>query len=146
MRTYCNYSQDDWCSKLALAEFSYNNSAHETTGKALFILLYRYLPTLDARDSAPGRGATSADERIELLRTERQELAERLQKASETQKKYYDKKHTLIKFKIGDEVMLAAKNIKQLRPSKKLSDKYLGPFKVREVIGTHSQAYRLELP
>ena len=42
--------------------------------------------------------------------------------------------------------MLRAKNIKQLRPSVKLADRYLGPFTVLEVIGTHRQAYRLELP
>lgn len=42
--------------------------------------------------------------------------------------------------------MLRAKNIRQLRPSAKLADRYIGPFKVIEVIGTHRQAYRLQLP
>ena len=51
-----------------------------------------------------------------------------------------------MRFRIGDKVMLAAKNIKQLRPNRKLADKFLGPFTVREVVGGHSQAYRLELP
>jgi hypothetical protein len=41
--------------------------------------------------------------------------------------------------------MLSAKNIRQLRPNKKLSDKFLGPFTIREVVGAYVQAYRLEL-
>jgi len=42
--------------------------------------------------------------------------------------------------------VLVAKNIKQLRPNRKLSDKYLGPFEVELVVGDHRQAYRLKLP
>jgi hypothetical protein len=62
------------------------------------------------------------------------------------QKKWYDKKHTPKTFALGDKVMLLAKNIRQLRPSRKLADRYLGPFEVSEVVGTHRQAYRLKLP
>src|ERR1700679_3973355 len=39
--------------------------------------------------------------------------------------------------------MLAVKNINQAWPSKKLSDRFLGPFKVVEPVGP--QAYRLKL-
>lgn len=42
--------------------------------------------------------------------------------------------------------MLAAKNLRQLRPNRKLADKYLGPFCVKEAIGAHGQSYRLSLP
>ena len=101
-------------------------------------------PRSTLRTTSQEKEATSADERIEILRSERQELADKLRSAAESQKRHYDKKHTPIKFKVKDEVMLAAKNIKQLRPNKKLSDKYLGPFKVLETVGP--QAYRLQLP
>jgi hypothetical protein len=37
-------------------------------------------------------------------------------------------------FKKDDKVILLAKNIKQLRPSIKLSDKYLKPFDIIKVI------------
>ena len=57
------------------------------------------------------------------------------------QKKWYDKKHTLKTFALGDKVMLLAKNIRQLRPSRKLANRYLSPFEVSEVVGTHRQAY-----
>src|SRR5208282_5267120 len=32
------------------------------------------------------------------------------------------------------------------RPSAKLSDRYLGPFTVLDVVGTHRLAYKLKLP
>ena len=40
--------------------------------------------------------------------------------------------------------MLASTHLRQQRPNKKLSDRYLGPFKVTGMIG--GQAYELELP
>lgn len=47
-------------------------------------------------------------------------------------------------FKLDDKVWLETTNIKTDRPSKKLLAKRLGPFKVIEVISTHT--YRLALP
>jgi hypothetical protein len=46
-------------------------------------------------------------------------------------------------FSIRDWVMFASTYLRQQRPNKKLSDRYLGPFKVTGVIG--EQAYELEL-
>ena len=46
LRTYYNYRQDDWASKLALAEFTYNNSKHSTTRSTPFRLLYGFDPEL----------------------------------------------------------------------------------------------------
>lgn len=62
----------------------------------------------------------------------------------DSQAKYYNKKHQQREFQQGDLVLLSAKNLKQKRPSKKLSDKAIGPFRVRKRIGT--QAYHLWLP
>ncbi len=146
LRCYCNYAQDDWGPKLALAEFSYNNSVHDSTGKAPFYLLYGYVPEIDVEDTVPVEGDMAAQRRVEKLQDERKELTDTLRRAIESHKKHYDRKHAPMRFRIGDRVMLAAKNIKQLRPNRKLADKFLGPFTVREVVGGHSQAYRLELP
>ena len=55
--------------------------------------------------------------------------------------KYYNRKHTDKSYKIGDKVMLTLKNIRLRKSSRKLTDKYLKPFKVLEPIG--KAAYKL---
>ena len=45
---------------------------------------------------------------------------------------------------MGDKVLLSSKNLRTLRPSKKLSGKFLGPFEVIEKKGR--LAYKLALP
>ena len=47
-------------------------------------------------------------------------------------------------FEQGQEVLLAIKNIRVIRPSKKLSAKYLRPFKIIKLVGRNT--YRLDLP
>jgi hypothetical protein len=146
LRCYCNYRQDDWCSKLAMAEYAYNNSVHSTIGCSPFFAMYGYHPQLriDVEDDVPGGEAPAAKERAMAIEQEREVLSTQWRNAVEAQKKHHDKKHKPMRFSIGDQVMLSAKNIRQLRPSKKLSDRYLGPFSVTKVVGT--QAYELKLP
>ncbi|EGE03253.1 hypothetical protein TEQG_08625 [Trichophyton equinum CBS 127.97] len=64
-------------------------------------------------------------------------------KARDNQKKYYNRNHLLVSFDVGDWVLLNRKNLKIVRPTKKLDHKYLGLFQVLEKWG--SQAYKLKL-
>lgn len=145
-RCYCNYLQDDWVQKAPLAEFAYNNSVHSTTGMSPFFAMYGFHPNVPSsvRDDRPEGEVPAAREVAEKFESDGKELAERWQRAVAFQKKWYDKKHTPMHFSIGDWVMLASTNLRQQRPNKKLSDRYLGPFKVIGVVG--EQAYELELP
>ena len=145
-RCYCNYLQDDWVQKAPLAEFAYNNSVHSTTGMSPFFAMYGFHPNVPStvRDDRPEGEVPAAREVAEKFEIDGKELAERWQRAVAFQKKWYDKKHTPMQFSMGDWVMLASTNLRQRRPNKKLSDRYLGPFKVIGVVG--EQAYELELP
>ncbi|MBW0588801.1 hypothetical protein O181_128516 [Austropuccinia psidii MF-1] len=59
--------------------------------------------------------------------------------------KYADKNRTIPPyFQTGDKVRLSSKNIKITRPTKKLSETWLGPFEVLKKIENH--AYHLKLP
>jgi hypothetical protein len=49
-----------------------------------------------------------------------------------------------MEFKVGDQVLLSTKNLKLPGARKKLSARFVGPFQVRDLVG--SQAYRLALP
>lgn len=147
LRCYTNYRQTDWYDKLPLAEFTYNNSEHSTTRMTPFYALYGYHPDLrlhvqlDEETNIP-----EADLRIARVRDERGELEIRWRAAVEAQQRGYNRRHVAMTFAVGDEVMVNARHIRQLRQSKKLSDKYLGPFKVVTVLGEHKQAYKIELP
>jgi hypothetical protein len=54
-----------------------------------------------------------------------------------------DKKRKEVAYNPGDLVFLSSRNTKTTRPSKKLDDKILGPFKVLKAVGT---SYRFQLP
>ena len=46
-------------------------------------------------------------------------------------------------YKVGDRVWLSTKNIHTVRKLKKLDHKRIGPYRIKELVGS---AYRLELP
>ena len=86
----------------------------------------------------------AARERAQLLVHMRTELEARWREAVKTQAEYADRKMKPRRYAVGDMVMLSGKNIRTNRPSKKLDNKFYGPFKVLAVVGT--QAYLLNLP
>jgi len=62
-----------------------------------------------------------------------------LENKRELMKKYYDRTATeQHSIEVGDLVMLNAKNLSTKRPSKKLSPKPYGPFKVLEKKGSRA--------
>ena len=68
-----------------------------------------------------------------------------LERTREAMKKYYDKRATpQPDIDIGDLVMLNTKNIRTKRPTKKLTPRLYGPFKVLEKRG--NRAYKLDIP
>ncbi|MBW0555046.1 hypothetical protein O181_094761 [Austropuccinia psidii MF-1] len=74
-----------------------------------------------------------------------QVVKEELESAIRRFKKYADRNRAIPPdFQPGDKVWLASKNIKTTRPTKKLSERWLGPFEVLKKIGSH--AYHLKLP
>ena len=73
------------------------------------------------------------DEFVKSLTNAREEAKATIEKASECVKDNYDsRKWRSRDYKQGDLVWLEATNLKESRPSKKLSAKQYGPFKVLE--------------
>ena len=143
LRGYVNYLQDDWPEKLSLAEFSYNNSCHSSTGKSPFFSNYGFHPKFDIGKPefviSPG-----AENLVTRLTTIQSELKLQLAKAQESYKKFADKRRSDCKFKIGDSVWLLRKNIRTTRPCNKLDFKRLGPFKITNQI--NPVTFTLDLP
>jgi hypothetical protein len=144
LRSYCNESKNDWVRLLALAEFSYNNARHSTTGQSPFRAMYGYDPMLavQAEPSSANREVPATTDRLKEIARVRNQLEKRWNTAVKAQAKYYNNKHQPQTFNVGQWVMLSTKNIRFR--SGKLTEKFIGPFKVLDVIG--NQAYKLDLP
>jgi len=78
------------------------------------------------------------------MQTIHQQARQSLERTREAMGRYYDRKaKQQPDFKVGDLVMLNAKNIRTKRPSMKLAPKLYGPFKILEQRG--ELAYKLEI-
>ena len=143
LRIYCNYQQDNWSRLLPLAEFAYNNAPNVTTGVSPFFANKGYNPAISVypeRDLTSARAreyAVDLDELHAALRTTIAEAQVRYQRQAD--------KHRLPApdFKVGDQVYVRAEHIRSTRPSKKLSEKFLGPYTIIAQVGSHSFTLRL---
>ena len=144
LRSFSSYNQDNWVSLLSSAEFSYNNSFHASIQCSPFYANYGFNPIHSFHSVLPS-SVPAAEEHIHFLQSLHSELSSTLSRAVAVQKEFADRKRSPHPdLPIGSLVYLDARNIRTLRPSKKLDYKKLGPFKVLAQI--NPVAYRLELP
>ncbi|MBW0506000.1 hypothetical protein O181_045715 [Austropuccinia psidii MF-1] len=139
---YVSYHQDDWHTWLPLAEFAYNNAEHSSTKKSLFLTIYGRNPSFESiqisQDTPAGKVSTK-------LQSVQQVVREELQSAKKHFKKYADRNRTIPPdFQPGEKAWVATKNIKTTRTTKKLSERWLGPFEALKKFGSH--AYHLKFP
>lgn len=156
LRTYCNEEQNDWAALLPIAEFTYNNSVHSTTGTTPFRALYGKDPRItwddpavvDALKKRQKKLHPEFQPRLDRLLKVQGQIKERLLKAQAAQKKWYDQKHEEIYFVPGEKVLMSTKNLKLARPKKSLWPKYLGPLTVVENPSGHDgpNHYMLDMP
>lgn len=148
LRCYTNYQQNNWIDLLPSAEYAHSDTKHSVTGKTPFEMVLTYAPEFHMRlacdKPAPDGENQSARESAERSTEAVRKGRELWLKSQEAMTKYYNRKHKDKVYRVGDEVMLASKNIRMRKPSKKLADKFLGPFRVEATVGRN--AYRLTLP
>jgi len=143
LRTFVNYDQNDWYQLLPLAEHAYNNSATNAHKMTPFFANYGLHPKTEWMKEREAQNPGAAMY-VHGMQDIHQQAKQTLENTRESMKKYYDPKGTAHpNIEVGDLVMLNAKNIRTKRPSKKLSPKLYGPFKVLEKKG--SRAYKLEI-
>ena len=147
LRTFCNKEQSDWIDKLPMAEFTYNTSYHGTVKAAPAEVLMGYQP----RSKGHVKGqleafSPHAMERVRGLGELHDRTASLIASAQERQAHHYNKGREPKSFKEGDWVLISTKHLPLRRPTKKLTEKYVGPYQIQGVIGGHKLAYRLRLP
>ena len=144
IRIYCSYQQDDWHHLLPMAEFAYNNAPNASTGISPFFANKGYHPNISVRPEVDMRSDTARDFVVNLDELHNF-LREEITNAQTRYKEQADKSRMISpEYPIDSEVYVLAKHIKTTRPTAKFSEKYLGPFKVLERVGTHS--YKIQLP
>src|SRR5882724_2261025 len=101
LQVYCNYQQDNWSKLLPLAKFTYNNTLSATTGITPFFSNKGYHPNITIH---PKHNLASACTQVFV--TDLNEPHQQLR------------------------LHVKAHFFHMARPSKKLSDKFLGPYEV----------------
>jgi hypothetical protein len=143
LRIHCNYQQDDWSHWLPAAEFAYNNAENSATGATPFFANKGYHPELP---TFPDRLSTShaAHHFVTNLADVHARLRENLAITQQRTQTSADATRTPAPpLTLGDKVFLRAEFIRTTRPSRKLADKYLGPYEIIGVAGPASFVLRL---
>ncbi|CAJ2508458.1 Uu.00g134840.m01.CDS01, partial [Anthostomella pinea] len=122
LRIYISLDQDDWVDHLPLTEFALNNTVSSTTKFSPFFANYGWNARLGIEPPSPrppdlsrdeAREWDKADKHADLMKNLLDELCHNMARAQED----YE----------------YSENIVMQRPSKKLSDKWLGPFAVLRI-------------
>ena len=115
---------------LPLAEFAYNNAPSATTGVSPFFTNKGYHPNLlvyPERDIASSRAHDFVIDLDELQSTLKEKIAN-------TQRQYKpsadSRQQQLLDFQARQAVFIKSQYFRMTCPSKKLSEKYLGPYKI----------------
>ncbi|KAE9335360.1 hypothetical protein PF008_g13527 [Phytophthora fragariae] len=169
LRSVCAAEPTKWSTLLPQVELALNNAVHSSTGFTPFYvngLRHPHTPlTLPPASNLGGGEANAEDPRgLKGLRTSvkrnllsfietgeavRQRVRDAMAAAQDTQKEQSDRqgrKNTQV-FKLGDQVLLNAKNLPTQAVaavgSTKLRPRFVGPF---TVIAVYDHAYTLDLP
>jgi transposase InsO family protein len=153
LRMYVDYMQNDWARWCPSAEFAYNNHLSEAINCSPFLANSGQHPRMGTEPFVVNttlRDREQAQQQMALdfttkMSTINDTLREQMTRAQTTYEEFSNRRrdHGPI-IKEEDMVWLDARNLTTERPSKKLSNKFEGPFRVVRTIGTH--ACQLEIP
>jgi hypothetical protein len=145
LRMFTNQQQDDWDELLPMGEFAYNNHVHSSSQQTPFMVDTGRHPRMGFEPNQPRSQVVEVREFVERMAKGVEEARAALMKAKDEYTMYYNRRCTPApKFKPGDRVWLDSSDIHTDRPSAKLADRVLGPYKVERCIGRDT--YRLTLP
>ena len=138
LRLFCAEEQESWSDWLGLVQFAINNRQHSTTKFSPFQLTWTYTPRMGVEHCVSKAPAAV-------------EFTDRLSRA-------YDnlvKAHSCIltqtnqlcldapSYAVGDHVWLSTNNLRLPRASRKLSERWLGPYVITKLVGTNAVELRL---
>ena len=135
------HSGKNWDNHLSFVLFAYRASLQESTGESPFYLLYGWDPRLPTTLGLDSLQQSEVDldtykGEIAIKFSEAWELAkENIKKAQQRQKKQYDCKARLPKFKVGDRVFVYMPAVKACK-AYKFARPFHGPYRIVELSKT----------
>ena len=145
LQFFIEHRQKDWPEWMAAVEFAINNKVHTATKVSPFMANYGREMRMGGDIRRKGK-VESATEFVQRMKKVHEEAEAALRKTQEEMKKYADRsRKKMEEWKKGDQVLLSTKNLVfKERPSKKLTERYVGPYAIEEVVS--SNAVKLQLP
>src|SRR5258706_7746119 len=136
LQVYTNYQQDNWVTLLLMAKFTYNNAMNAMTGVSPFFTNEGYHLEFTA-DLQVETSLAKAETFVEDLECIQAELKENIAQAQERYQKNADKHRAEDpELNISDQAYVKVKFFRTRQPSKKLSEKNLGPYDIIGKSGT----------
>jgi len=122
-----------------------NNKVHTATKVSPFMANYGKEVRMGG-DIRKKRKVESVTEFVERMKKVHEKVKVALKKTQEEMKRYADKsRKEMEKWKKGDSVLLSTKDLVfKERPVRKLTERYIGPYVIEEVVSTN--AVKLQLP
>jgi len=145
LRFFIEHRQKDWPEWLASAEFAVNNKTHTATKVSSFMANYGRELRMRG-DIRKKEKVESVTKFVEKIKKVHKEAGAALRKMQEEMKQYADRnRRETEEWKKGDRVLLSTKDLVfKERPVRKLTEKYVGPYEIEEVVS--SNAVKLQLP
>ncbi len=142
--TYCSREQYRWSEFLPWVEYAQNSLTHSSTGLTPFQCVLGFQPPLFPWSGEPS-SVPAVDEWIQRSERVWDSAHVRLQRAVRTQEFQANRRRRPHPpYQPGQRVWLSTRDIKLRLPSRKLSPRYVGPFKILKHI--NEVTYQLELP
>lgn len=154
LRQYVDYAQTNWKKLLPMAEFAMRNAVNSSTGMSPFFANHGYHPRmtfgpprpiprdspahLQLRHNEALEFTQKMDDILSMLRANLSVSKDRMEEFANAHRR------PAPAYRVGDMVLLSTKNITSTKPIPKFDHKYIGPYRVIQVINSH--AYKLQLP
>jgi hypothetical protein len=141
LRLFTAEKQDEWVDWLPLAQFSYNTKTQASTQKSPFEVTWSYVPQMGFEQRITK--APAAEKFTSIM--QKAQTKANVEKAQDRMKAQADKHRSIApKYQIGDKVWLSTDNLKVTCASKKLMERWLGPYDITKTVGDNT--VKLHLP
>ena len=142
LRIFTSEKQNEWVSWLPLAQFSYNTKKQLSTEKSPFEVTRSYQPKMGFEQRTTK--AQAAEELTKQMEETLEQTKENIEKAKARMKHQADRHRSQAPdYEIGNKVWLSTENLKLTRTSKKLTERWLGPYDITKRIGDNAIELRL---